>query len=86
MMVKPTLVILDAMNILQSNGPTGGRLSDVKAVNTIVAGTDMVAVDSYGYTNLLGRDIANLDYIHKATARGLGNGDWKSLRVKEVNA
>ena len=86
MMVKPTLVILDAMNILKSNGPTGGRLSDVKEVNTVVAGTDMVSVDSYGYTNLLGRDIANLDYIHKAHERGLGNMHWKDMRLKEVTA
>ena len=83
---KPTLVILDGMNVLMSNGPTGGRLSDVKVMNTIVAGTDMVAVDAYGYSHLLERDIAELTYLHKANERGLGNINWKDALYKEVQA
>jgi uncharacterized protein (DUF362 family) len=86
LMMKPTLVILDGMNVLMRNGPTGGRLSDVKPMGTIVAGTDMVAVDSYGYTHLLERDIAELTYIHKAHERGLGNKNWKDTLHKEVQA
>jgi len=86
LMMKPTLVILDGMNVLMKNGPTGGRLSDVKQMNTVVAGTDMVAVDSYGYTHLMERDLAELTYIHKAHDRGLGNKNWKDLIYKEVQA
>ena len=86
LMMKPTLVILDGMNVLMSNGPTGGRLSDVKPMNTIVAGTDMVAVDAYGYTHLLERDLAELTYIHKAHDRGLGNKNWEETLHKEVQA
>ena len=85
LMMKPTLVVLDGMHVLHSNGPTGGRLSDVKEMGTVVAGTDMVAVDSYGYTNLLERDVANLDYLHKAHERGLGNMNWKESAWKEVH-
>jgi uncharacterized protein (DUF362 family) len=84
LMMKPTLVILDGMNVLTSNGPTGGRLSDVKPMNTIIAGTDMVAVDACGYTRLLERDLAELTYIHKAHERGLGNKNWKDTLYKEV--
>lgn len=84
LMMKPTLVVLDGVSVLMSNGPTGGRLSDVKEMGTVVAGTDMVAVDSYGYQNLLNRDVANLDYLHKAHSRGLGNMDWKETTWKEV--
>ena len=86
LMMKPTLVILDGMNVLMRNGPTGGRLSDVKPMGTVVAGTDMVAVDSYGYTHLLERDLAELTYIHKAHDRGLGNKNWKDALYKEVQA
>jgi uncharacterized protein (DUF362 family) len=84
LMMKPTLVVLDGMSVLMSNGPTGGRLSDVKEMGTVVAGTDMVAVDSYGYQHMLGRNVANLDYLHKAHARGLGNMEWKQTSWKEV--
>jgi uncharacterized protein (DUF362 family) len=86
LMMKPTLVILDGMNVLMSNGPTGGRLSDVKVMNTIVAGTDMVAVDAYGYEHLMERDVAELTYLHKAYDRGLGNKNWKETMYKEVQA
>jgi uncharacterized protein (DUF362 family) len=86
LMMKPTLVILDGMTVLMSNGPTGGRLSDVKPMNTIVAGTDMVAVDAYGYSHLLERNLDELTYIHKAHDRGLGNKNWKDTLYKEVQA
>jgi uncharacterized protein (DUF362 family) len=86
LMIRPTLVLLDGMNVLVRNGPTGGRLTDVKPMHTIVAGTDMVAVDSYGYTELLERDLAELEYVHRAHERGLGNRDWRDLRFKEVTA
>jgi uncharacterized protein (DUF362 family) len=85
-MVRPTLVVLDGMNVLMSNGPTGGRLSDVKQVGTVVAGTDMVAVDAYGYERLLERDLAELTYLHKAHERGLGNMNWRAANWKEVQA
>jgi len=86
LMMKPTLVILDGMSVLMSNGPTGGRLSDVKPMNTIVAGTDMVAVDAYGYSHLLERNLDELTYIHKTHDRGLGNKNWKDTLYKEVQA
>ncbi|HZL78008.1 MAG TPA: DUF362 domain-containing protein [Candidatus Limnocylindrales bacterium] len=86
LMMKPTLVILDGMTVLMSNGPTGGRLSDVKPMNTIVAGTDMVAVDAYGYSHLLERNLDELTYIHKAHDRDLGNKNWKDTLYKEVQA
>ena len=35
MMVKPSLVILDATTSMMTNGPTGGSLSDLKNTNTI---------------------------------------------------
>jgi uncharacterized protein (DUF362 family) len=84
-MIKPTLVVLDATRVLMRNGPTGGSLSDVADGNTLVVGTDMVAVDTVGYT-LLGRDPANLEYLHKAEARGLGTTKWRSLNHREIQA
>lgn len=84
LMMKPTLVVLDGMNVLMRNGPTGGRLSDVKPMGTVVAGTDMVAVDSYGYSKLLERNLDELTYIHKAHERGLGNKNWKESAYREV--
>ncbi|MFT5090481.1 MAG: hypothetical protein ACI8PG_004861 [Planctomycetota bacterium] len=82
-MVKPTFVLLDATRVLMRNGPTGGSLSDVATGDTLVVGTDMVAVDTYGYA-LLGRDAANLEYLHRAQKRELGTMDWKRQNWREI--
>jgi uncharacterized protein (DUF362 family) len=82
--VKPTLVVLDAVRILTANGPQGGDLSDVRQLNTIVAGKDQVAVDAYGATlfGLKGADIGCVVAGHKA---GLGIMDLAKLRIKKVH-
>lgn len=84
-MIKPTLVVLDATRVLMRNGPTGGNLGDVAERGVLVAGTDMVAVDTFGYT-LLDRDPARLEYLHRAEARGLGTTRWRELNWREVQA
>jgi uncharacterized protein (DUF362 family) len=82
-MIRPTLVVLDAMTVLAANGPTGGRLSDLKTMDTIVAGTDMVAVDACGNERLLGRTKAP-GYLDLAHRQGLGNQNWRALNPREV--
>ena len=88
-MIRPTLVILDATRILMRNGPTGGSTADVKPGNTVVAGFDSIAIDSFGYAELMGRDIDKLggggeSYLQKAQRRGLGTMDWRSLNPKRI--
>ena len=78
MMIRPTLVILDGTTTMMTNGPTGGSLEDLKETNTMIAGTDQVAVDACGAT-LLGRALNDLPFIGMAEAAGLGTADYKSL-------
>ncbi len=82
--VKPTLIILDAVRILTANGPQGGSLADVKLLNTVVAGTDQVAVDAFGATlfGLKGPDISSVVAGHRA---GLGTMDLAKVRIKRIN-
>lgn len=75
---KPTLVILDGTVVMKSNGPTGGSLSDLKHADTIIAGTDMVAVDSYG-ASLLDMTVDELPYLKLAENAGAGTTNYKSL-------
>jgi uncharacterized protein (DUF362 family) len=79
MMVKPTLVILDGTEVMMTNGPTGGSVSDLKRKNTLIASCDMVAADSYGCT-LLDLKPADLPYLAKAQAAGAGTTDLESLK------
>ena len=82
-MMHPTAVVLDATRVLMRNGPTGGSLSDVAEGNTVVVGTDMVAVDTFGY-GLLGRDAPAPEYLPRAEARGLGTTKWRDQVWREV--
>jgi uncharacterized protein (DUF362 family) len=81
--IKPQLTILDATRALTSGGPGGP--GDVKKTNLIIAGTDPVAVDSYGVTivpwygqNFKGRQVEHLLIAHQ---QGLGKIDTDQLKI-----
>jgi uncharacterized protein (DUF362 family) len=71
-------VVLDGTTTMMHNGPTGGSLSDLKNTHTMIVSTDQVAADAYGAT-LLDRTVADLPFIKKAEAAGLGTADFRSL-------
>lgn len=81
--IKPTLTILDAVRILTANGPQGGNLADVKKLDTVIAGVDQVAIDSYGAT-LFGMKGSDLGYVTLGHKMGLGEMDLKKLRIKKL--
>jgi uncharacterized protein (DUF362 family) len=62
-----------------TNGPTGGSLSDLKRTNTLIAGCDMVAADSYA-CGLLDIKVSDLPCLAKAAAAGAGTTDYQSLK------
>ena len=82
-LVRPTLTIMDAVRILVAHGPTGGDLNDVRKLDTVIAGTDIVALDSYA-TSLFGMKPEDIPNIKMAAAQGVGNSDLASLNIKEI--
>jgi uncharacterized protein (DUF362 family) len=82
--IKPTLTVLDAVRVLTANGPQGGSLEDVKRLNTVVAGVDQVAVDSFGAT-LFGMKGENLGYVKLGAKAGLGVMDLSKLNIKRLS-
>jgi uncharacterized protein (DUF362 family) len=82
--VRPTLTIIDAIRILTANGPTGGDLKDVRQLDTVIAGTDIVAVDSYA-TSLFGLKPEDVPHIRIAAAMGLGSSNLDDLIIKEAS-
>jgi uncharacterized protein (DUF362 family) len=83
MKIKPTLTILDAVRILTANGPQGGSLADVKKLDTVIAGIDQVAIDSYGAT-LFGMQGSDLGYVRIGAGLGLGTMDLAKLKIKKI--
>jgi uncharacterized protein (DUF362 family) len=82
--IKPTLTILDAVRILTANGPQGGSLEDVKKLDTVIAGVDPVAIDSFGAT-LFGMKGSDLGYVRLGHERGLGQMDLNKVKIKKIS-
>lgn len=83
-LVRPKLTILDAVRILIRNGPQGGRLKDVKKIDTIVAGENIASVDAYGAT-LFGLSPSDLGFVKLGEKLGLGEIDLKKLWIKKTS-
>ncbi|GAB6907389.1 Tat pathway signal sequence domain protein [Desulfosarcina cetonica] len=82
-MIRPTVVVLDGIESMLTNGPTGGSLSDLKPTGTLIVSTDPVAADAVG-TTLLGRQATDLPFLVKAQKAGAGTIDYRSLDLKEI--
>jgi len=81
--IKPSLTLVDATRVLTSGGPGGpGR---VITPNTVVAGTDPVAVDAYTVTLCRWYDKKlsphQIKHIATASRRGLGKINLKNFRI-----
>lgn len=84
LMMRPTVVILDATDTMISNGPTGGSLADLKQTDTMIVSTDQVAADAFGAT-LLGLGMDDLPHIARAEAAGAGTADYEALKPVYIN-
>lgn len=79
LVLRPDLHVLDCTRILLRNGPTGGNPADVEVKNLIFAGPDPVALDAQG-TSLFGLKPADIGYIVRAQALGLGEMDLAKVK------
>ena len=82
---RPTLTVVDATRVMMRNGPTGGRLDDVAAVNAVAAGTDPVACDAWA-ARQIGLDPIDVGHVVQADGRGLGSLAAGAGAVAEVTA
>ncbi len=85
--LRPKLTILDATRALTTGGPGGP--GEVVKPNLVIAGTDPVAVDSFGVTvapwygqRFKGRQV---EHLLAASQRGLGRIDLEPLNILRVS-
>lgn len=85
--MKPDVTIVDATRVLTTGGP-GGPGKTVK-LNTVITGTDPVAVDSYcvGVTQWYNKSWtgSSVKYIVAASELGLGEIDTGKMRITEID-
>jgi len=78
-LIRPTLTVIDATRILLRNGPSGGRLKDVKVSDTVLASTDPVAADAFA-TMLFDLAPHQIGSTVAAADMGLGTMDLNRIR------
>lgn len=82
-LIKPSLILIDATRALTDGGPSGP--GKVENLNTVVAGTDPVAVDAYAVTltKWYGKDFSphQIKHIAAASQRGLGEINLEKLNI-----
>lgn len=84
--IKPHLTIVDATRALTSGGPGGPGRTVI--LNTVIAGADIVAVDSYttGITQWYNKSFSgkNVKHIVVGYEIGLGEIDTEKMQIKKV--
>lgn len=80
--ITPDLTVMDATRILVRNGPTGGRIEDVRVLDRIAASTDPVAIDAYG-TTLFGMAPGKLSSVVAGFRMGLGEMNLAKVMIVE---
>jgi uncharacterized protein (DUF362 family) len=77
----PDLCVVDATEILTTNGPAGP--GEIKKPGKVIAGTKCASVDAYCVT-ILGLNPMDVAAIRNANAHGLGEINLKKLVVKNA--
>jgi uncharacterized protein (DUF362 family)/Pyruvate/2-oxoacid:ferredoxin oxidoreductase delta subunit len=76
-LVKPALVLMDAIVGMEGDGPSGGHLRDV---GVILASRDSVALDAVA-TSIVGFDPLKVPTLREAAARGLWTGKVEDIET-----
>jgi uncharacterized protein (DUF362 family) len=84
--IQPHLTLLDATRALVTNGPTGP--GKVQELNTIIVGTDPLAVDAYAMTltnwNNRSQSAQSVKHLTQAAKLGIGEIDIEKLTIQKV--
>ena len=80
---KPDLNIVDGYRMMTRNGPRGVSNDDIADLKALVAGTDIVAVDSAA-TLMFGSKPNDIAHIRIAEEMGLGTTNLENLSINRI--
>jgi uncharacterized protein (DUF362 family) len=80
---KPDLVIADAIEFITGNGPSGP--GPLKRLDTVIAGTDPVAIDAFGAT-CLDMKPSDILTVQRAYELKIGEMDLSKLSILEIQS
>jgi uncharacterized protein (DUF362 family) len=80
---KPTLNILDAYTPMMRNGPRGKSAEDLISTKSLLASTDIVAIDAAG-AKMMGHAQDGIQHVKLAGTAGLGSFDLDRIKIERV--
>ncbi len=80
---QPDLNIVDAYNVMKTNGPRGISVDDVIQLNSQLISTDIVAIDAAA-AKVFGLEPEEVPYIIKASEMGIGTMDLSELNINRI--
>lgn len=84
---KPALNIVDAYRMMHQNGPQGKTLADVATLKSLIASTDIVAIDTaaLGMFNQVKKlDMEAVGHLANGEALKLGTTDLKKKNIQRI--
>jgi len=78
---KPALNIIDAYNPMVRNGPRGKSVEDLVEMRTLLASTDIVAIDAAA-AKMLGHQPAEITHVMIAHEMKLGRMDLENVDIR----
>lgn len=84
---KPVLNIVDAYRVMRQNGPQGKSDADVSLLKTLIASTDIVAIDTAAvrfFNQVEKMDLSAVGHIEKGEALKLGTTNLDKLTIKRI--
>lgn len=79
----PTLNIMDAYHSMVRNGPRGRAAEDVVELRSLLASTDIVAIDTAA-ARLLNQEPANIRHIGLGAAHGVGTANLDTVDIRRI--
>jgi uncharacterized protein (DUF362 family) len=80
---KPALNVLDAYAPMMRNGPRGKSADDLIHTRTLLASTDIVAIDAAA-SKILGHAETGIEHVRLAAAAGLGVGELGKVDIQRI--
>lgn len=84
---KPVLNIVDAYRIMHQNGPQGKSAADVATLKSLIASTNIVAIDTAAlrlFNQVKKLDMAAVGHIGKGEALKLGTTNLDNVTIKRI--
>ncbi len=80
---RPTLNVVDAFNVMLSQGPRGNAASTYRMEKMLIMSPDIVAIDAAS-AKVLGKEPSSFSYIGMGHDRNAGRQDIANLKIERI--